>query len=254
MLKTGLLLLLNLALLWWFVRKDGAEYAAFKKLTATADRQRTYRQWVMKSFLVFSGASLLSLLILRRLDSLMWIPGEFVSLATRVRSLMPAMHAPDLEFVLGFVAAAMLAGILFGVLLARRLKAKPATPEHPGTLASIEPLMPRNAAETAWTALLSINAGLSEELFFRLLLPLLLASLLQNALLGFVVATLLFGLVHVYQGVAGILMTAILGGILACLYLWTGSLWVVIAVHAGIDLLGLVVRPTLTRLLHRSHA
>ena len=254
MLKLSLLLVLNLAVLWWFVRKDGAEYTAFKKLTATTDRQRCYRRWVMKSFLLFSGATLLSLLVMQRLDAVVWMPGEFVSLAAHLRSLMPAAQIPDRGFVIGFVSAAVLAGTLLGVVLAKMLKARPATAEHPGTLAQIEPLMPRNAAETVWTALLSLNAGLSEECFFRLLLPLLLAGLLHNALLAFALATLLFGLVHLYQGVVGILMTAILGAILACIYLWTGNLWVVIALHAGIDLLGLVVRPTLTRLLHRSEA
>ena len=260
MLKLSLLLVLNLAVLWWFVRKDGAEYAAFKQLKATADRQRCYRRWVIKSFLLFSGATLLSLLVMHRLDAVVWIPGEFVSLAARLRSLVPAEQIPDKEFVIGFVTAAVLAGTLLGVVLAKKLKVRHATLEHPAmlehtrTLGDIEPLMPRNAAETVWTALLSLNAGLSEECFFRLLLPLLLAGLLHNALLAFALATLLFGLVHLYQGVVGILMTAILGAILACIYLWTGNLWVAIAVHAGIDLLGLVVRPTLTHLLHRSEA
>jgi membrane protease YdiL (CAAX protease family) len=119
------------------------------------------------------------------------------------------------------------------------------------TLGDIEPLMPRNGAETGWAALLSINAGLSEECFFRLLLPLLLTSLLHNPLLAFGIATVLFGLVHLYQGVAGVVMTTLVGVVMAGLYLWTGDLWVAIAVHAGLDLFGLVVRPTFMRLLHR---
>ena len=52
-----LLLLLCLAMLWWFLRNDAAEYAAFKKLTDTRERQRCYRHWVLKSFLVFSGTT-----------------------------------------------------------------------------------------------------------------------------------------------------------------------------------------------------
>jgi membrane protease YdiL (CAAX protease family) len=114
--------------------------------------------------------------------------------------------------------------------------------------------MPRNGAETGWAALLSINAGLSEECFFRLLLPLLLIGVLHNPLLAFISATILFGLVHIYQGVLGVVMTTLVGAVLAGLYLWTGSLLITIVVHAGLDLFGLVVRPTFMRLLHRPTA
>ena len=243
-----LLLLLCLAVLWWFVRNDAAEYAAFKQFTDTADRQRCYRRWLLKSFLTFSGTTLVCLLVLQRLRAVAALPTEFLPLAVRLRSLLPAAQLPDESFLIGFACAAVLTGILLGVVLAKKLKVRHAT------LGNIEPLMPRNAAETGWTALLSLNAGLSEECFFRLLLPLLLVGLLHHTVAAFVAATLLFGLVHLYQGAAGILMTPLLGAVFACLYLWTGSLLLTIAVHAGLDLLGLVVRPTLMRLLHRPAA
>jgi membrane protease YdiL (CAAX protease family) len=107
--------------------------------------------------------------------------------------------------------------------------------------------MPRNAAESGWAALLSLNAGLSEELMFRLVLPLLLAGLLHHVLLAFVIATIAFGLMHLYQGVAGVLATTLLGAVFVCLYLWTGSLWITMATHAGLDVFALVLRPNLTR-------
>jgi membrane protease YdiL (CAAX protease family) len=81
-----------------------------------------------------------------------------------------------------------------------------------------------------------------------------LVGLLHNPLLAFVIATILFGLVHFYQGVAGVLMTTLVGVVFACLYLWTGSLWITMAAHAGLDLFGLVVRPTFMRLFHRPTA
>jgi membrane protease YdiL (CAAX protease family) len=49
-------------------------------------------------------------------------------------------------------------------------------------------------------------------------------------------------------------MTTLVGAVFACLYLWTGSLWITMAAHAGLDLFGLVVRPTFMRLLHRPTA
>ena len=47
-----LLLVLCVGVMWWFVRNDAAEYAAFKRLTTSADRQRFYRRWVVKLSLI----------------------------------------------------------------------------------------------------------------------------------------------------------------------------------------------------------
>ena len=239
------LLLLSVAVLAWFVRHDASEYAAFKRLPDTADRQRSYRKWVLKSFLCFFGTCIVSLLILRALPSLITLPPEFIPLAARLGAVMPTTAMLDKSFLIGIAIGAMLIGTLLAVLMAKKLKTSHAT------LGDIEPLMPRNSAETGWTALLSLNAGLSEECFFRLLLPLLLTGLLHNPLWAFAISTILFGLVHFYQGVVGVVMTALVGAVMAGLYLWTGDLWIAIAAHAGLDLFGLVVRPTFMRLLHR---
>ncbi len=243
-----LLLVVSVAVLWWFVRNDASEYASFKRHTDTRERQRCYRMWVLKSFLTFFGTSMVSLLILRRLPSLITLPSEFIPVAARLGAEMPTTAMLDKSFLIGLPVAAMVTGSLLGVLMAKRLKTSHAT------LGDIEPLMPRNGAETGWAALLSINAGVSEECFFRLLLPLLLTGLLHKPLLAFVLATILFGLVHIYQGVVGIVMTTLLGMVMAGLYLWTGDLWIAIVAHAGLDLFGLVVRPTFMRVLHRPTA
>jgi len=213
-----LLLVLCVAVMWWFVRNDAAEYAAFKRLTTSADRQRFYRRWVVKSFLTLFGTTIVSLLILRQLQALITLPAEFIPLAARLAARMPLTRVLDKSFLIGFASAAAITGILGGVLLAKKTQTSHAV------LGDIEPLMPRNSAETGWAALLSLNAGLSEECFFRLLLPLLLAGLLHSPLLAFVIATILFGLMHFYQGVAGVLMTTLVGVVLAGLYLWTGDL------------------------------
>lgn len=243
-----LMLLVSVAGLWWFVHDDRAEYAAFKRCADTLDRQRYYRKWVLKSFLTFFGTSVVFLLILRTLPSLLTIPAEFIPLAAKLGAVMPTTAMLDKGFLIGVAIGAMVVGILGGVLLAKKLKTSHAT------LGDIEPLIPRNGAETGWAALLSLNAGLSEECFFRLLLPLLLIALLHNPLWAFVVATVLFGLVHFYQGVAGVVMTTLVGAVMAGLYLWTGNLWVAMAAHAGLDLFALVVRPTFMRALHRPTA
>jgi membrane protease YdiL (CAAX protease family) len=90
--------------------------------------------------------------------------------------------------------------------------------------------------------LLSVSAGISEELFFRLFVPLLVALVSGSALLGCVVATLLFGALHRYQGAGGVIATTLVGAVLAYVYLASGALWLAMLFHIVIDLNALVVR------------
>jgi uncharacterized protein len=55
------------------------------------------------------------------------------------------------------------------------------------------------------------------------------------------VAGAAFGLAHAYQGPVGMLTTGVLGGVLAALYLQTGSLLLPVLLHAAIDLRFLLV-------------
>ena len=239
------LLLACLAALAWLTWQDVADHAAFKRLTETLERQRRYRAWVLKSFLLFLGGSVVCLALLGRLGCLIHEPWEFFELARRVRTAIPfAEVGPEL---LGGMVAGVSISVVVAVILAQRNARRAAAP----MLGHVAALLPRNGAETAWAALIGVNAGVSEEVFFRLLLPLLLALVFGDAVLAFAVAGILFGLAHVYQGWVGVLATFLLGLVLAGLYLVTGSLLAAITVHVLIDLMGLVVRPTVARLAAR---
>ena len=89
-------------------------------------------------------------------------------------------------------------------------------------------LLPRTRGEVKYGVGLSLNAGLVEELLFRLGMPALLFGILHNGALAFLVASLLFGLLHIYQKVWGVLGATILGLVFSAVYLLTGSIWVVI--------------------------
>jgi membrane protease YdiL (CAAX protease family) len=63
-------------------------------------------------------------------------------------------------------------------------------------------------------------------------------------------STLAFAVLHAYQGAVGIVRSGLLGFLFAAAFIMTGSLWPVILVHAGVDLLsGLVLGP---RMLERN--
>ncbi|MBW8732872.1 MAG: CPBP family intramembrane metalloprotease, partial [Asticcacaulis sp.] len=106
-------------------------------------------------------------------------------------------------------------------------------------------LLPRTGRERFWAGLIALNAGLSEELFFRLALPLLLATVTGQPALAFWLAVVIFGLGHAYQGLFGVIATTIIGALLGLIYLYSGNLWLVVGIHAGIDLWSLVVMPLL---------
>ncbi|HEY0760500.1 MAG TPA: CPBP family intramembrane glutamic endopeptidase [Acidisarcina sp.] len=244
LLEPLILLIACLGGLYYFVRNDTDEYARFKLLTDTRDRQSRYRIWILRGLLLFALVPLISLAVLGRISTLLTQPVEFAPLSEMLRQRLPRAQMPSPGFLFGF-AGALLAGLAGGLVFAKVIKR--------GSVAArdILPLMPRNGPETAHTAILSINAGLGEELFFRLLLPLLLTLVFGHPAVGFVLATLIFGGMHRYQGIVGVLVTTILGAGFAVIYLWTRSLWIVVAGHALLDLFGLVVRPSLGRLFNR---
>jgi CAAX protease family protein len=244
----ALLLIVALAAVGWFTWRDIGEYAAFKRLTDTKDRQARYRRWVLNAFALFVGGSLAILALLGDLSAVIHPPAPVIGAMQWTHAHLAAPSIGP-EFLGGMVGGASIA-VVFGALLAMRAARRGAKPKVQ-TLGDIEPLMPRNGAETVWTALLSVNAGIGEELFFRLALPLLLVLVTGNVIAAFAIAAIVFGLVHVYQGWVGVLATTFLGVVFTGVYLLAGNLALPMALHAGLDLIGLVVRPTLTRFAAR---
>jgi membrane protease YdiL (CAAX protease family) len=147
------------------------------------------------------------------------------------------------------IAIGLVAGSLIGAVwtLLRRRKGK-----LPAMLGDFSTLLPREAGEGWLAAGSAISAGITEELYVRLLLPLAIAELTGSALAGFAVATILFALAHRYQRWLGVLATGLVGMLFGWLYLQSGALWVAMVAHAAVDLNGLVVRPALAGMLRRS--
>lgn len=78
--------------------------------------------------------------------------------------------------------------------------------------------------------IISLQAGIMEEAFFRGIMQTDLSNVLSPAW-GIVLTALLFGLGHFYQGIAGIIGTALLGAGLGLSYYLTGNLAVPIIGH-----------------------
>jgi membrane protease YdiL (CAAX protease family) len=110
----------------------------------------------------------------------------------------------------------------------------------------VRAIMPDTVGEKGVFALLSLAAGVFEELVFRGFLPLFLMPWTRSYLAGALPVAVVFGFLHAYQGRHGIARTAAMGGVLAVGVVWTGSLWPSIFAHAALDLiLGLVLARSL---------
>ena len=230
------LLLLTLGALRWFLKGDLRGYRRIKRLPDTASRQRTYRLWIAKAGLAFVLPALVGLALLGRLDALVTIPVEFADL----RLWLPRFEGEDRAALLGLMGGGALGGLVLGAFFAMWRGARGLKP-----IGNVGSLLPRNRPELAHAAVMAIAAGISEELAFRLFLPLLLVLVTGNAVVAFGIAIALFGAMHRYQGWAGVIATTIVGALMAAVYLMTGSLWLAMLLHALIDLNSLVLRPAL---------
>jgi CAAX protease family protein len=103
--------------------------------------------------------------------------------------------------------------------------------------APVEPLLPRTPVERAWFVPLALTAGFCEELLHRgFLLSFAAGNGLQSVWPLVVVGSVPFGLAHAYQGVRGVVLTALFGALAAYMTMAFSSLWPAIVVHALVDL------------------
>jgi uncharacterized protein len=104
-------------------------------------------------------------------------------------------------------------------------------------------LLPRTRSERRLFTLVGITAGVCEEWLYRGFFLAVVSAVVGGPSTGVLVAVgaVAFGLAHAYQGPVGVLSTGVLGGIMAALYLDTGSLLLPVLLHVAIDLRFLLV-------------
>jgi len=181
-------------------------------------------------------------------------------LALGVLSLLLAMPSPGLDAIgirplalPAFVAwtTGMTAAGMLLVGLSSRVGSPAAGPRDRLLLH----LLPRTGREKRLFAGLSLSAGVGEELAFRGYALAALQLLFLPPWTAAVATSAAFGMMHAYQGMAGILRTALVGVVLAGSVLQTGSLLPAMAAHALVDLgAGLVLGPRLVARAHETAA
>lgn len=217
------------------VRKDRREYRRFKRYRTTAKRQAMFRKWLLSAFLSFGGLSVAILLlagayVLPLLEQLQGWP-----VLRDIRSFAATDTALFVTIVVGALVGLTVLTII-GIVAAR-------SEPDVVTVGDIRAMLPRNRQELLLGGVMSINAGVFEELLFRLALPALLFGASGSAVAAVIGSVLFFGGLHVYQGAAGIIGTTIVGALMFALYVVFGTIAAPIIAHALFDLRSLVLLP-----------
>lgn len=222
-------------------RKDQREFRRFRRYRSTARRQAMMRRWLLESLVLFGGASVVLLVLVQ----------PFIA-----PLLAATQELPPIAWLRDALAGGTGIGVLVGALVAAAaltaFGARSARRDGGIVIVGdIAALLPRNRPELGWGAALSVNAGVVEELLFRLALPALLVVVTGEPISAFLLAALLFGALHAYQGWVGVLATTVVGLLFTALYAVSGSIGLAMLVHALFDLRTLVVIPMAVYGVHR---
>lgn len=207
---------------------------------------RRYPRMVRTSWLRFGVPPLVLLGSIARWPDFLHLPSEFA--AARMLLGIGDVSAVEQRILIGAAAIGVAIGVGGGMLLTA-WRAWRGRPE--GTLFGDAAAVRPGPGELGWAAALAVTAGITEEAYFRLLLPLLATLAMGSAPIAFVGAALLFGAAHRYQGWRGMLATTLAGAALSVFYLASGSLIAAMAVHATGDLGHLVLRPAVRGWIER---
>lgn len=138
----------------------------------------------------------------------------------------------------GLVGVAVGFAIIVGVVMAQRGKAledEEALERLRRQMRNVERMMPRGDLEMRWFGRLAVTAGVCEELLYRGYLLWYLGHWF-GLVPAVLIASLVFGVGHAYQGPRGIAITTFVGMFMSAVYLLTGSIAACVVIHTLMDL------------------
>lgn len=178
----------------------------------------------------------------QRITVVLWSTAllAFSALRTSVFYTWPIVHESvwQRNIRASFVWGLIIAWIAFNLLRSFRRRNIRLRETTVTALKRLEFFLPSTNDERRWFAIISITAGICEEVLYRgFLIRYFCAGPWHVGLtLAVVVSCAAFGLAHTYQGLGRIISTGCLGAIMAIIFFITGSLWLPILLHAFIDL------------------
>lgn len=245
MLRAWLVLAVIIGLALWRMATNRDRFRTFKNLVESTERKKFFRKWLIESFIRHVVTGLGALAVIGEWGALTRFPAAFTGLMNWL--LQATGLSAEFFHAIGVViVSAMAAGVVVGAVLPP-LVMKLRGNNRLLVVGDISALLPRTPGEYGWTAALSINAGVGEEVMYRLALPLVLFQITGDGAVALLLAAVLFAAAHAYQGWIGLIATFVVGLFLTAIYLLAGSIWPVMLIHALIDLRTLVLMPALMR-------
>jgi len=181
--------------------------------------------------------------------AVLWVLLGLVALLWRLNDRPPeaiGLRSPEGFGWLIFLGSAVLVA---GWLLAELWRVRVDPGYRAATKRQIEreaPFVPRTPSELGHFVLLAITAGVCEETIYRGYL-IWYFDTWMNVWTAGVVSSILFGMVHAYQGPRGAFKVVVGGLVAAALYIVTGSLLVPVVLHAMVDILSGTIAMYATR-------
>ncbi len=225
--KLGALLAISLAIAAYNTYSGTKDYA---KTRRDNNRVWLYRRWIMQSWLIFAAPSVAFLLTAGA-------PHYLVKPIAQGTLADERILRGETEHILSIIAGLLFSSLLVAVaaLAIRRRGTLQRRTQPPQ-----EMLLPTNRHEKRLAIILCLTAGITEELFFRALLPGLLFLITGNAVVAIAVSVAVFGLAHLYAGWTIVVSTAYTGLVLFILYASSGTIIVPMIAHALLDVRALL--------------
>jgi membrane protease YdiL (CAAX protease family) len=103
-----------------------------------------------------------------------------------------------------------------------------------------------------WILPFSLFVGIHEEVLFRGFFLSRMRAVSRSSAVAIIVTSLIFGLLHFYQGLLGIFQTTMIGLFLAIVVTYSRTLWPAIIAHAVFDATNLLIMPWVLRAVKES--
>ncbi|MEU5958700.1 CPBP family intramembrane glutamic endopeptidase [Streptomyces sp. NPDC047525] len=164
----------------------------------------------------------------------------FAALALLALLLSPAMAASDLGIAAPAspvsTAVVIVAVVAVTVVSGRKMRALAEDGRNVPGLASIRAMLPRTAQERRLAIAVAVTDGICAELVYRGLLIAFGAGVLGlNLYAAAALSVLVYAVAGCYQGRSGVIAFAVVGALLAGLYVSTGSLLLPVAIHVALS-------------------
>ncbi len=145
---------------------------------------------------------------------------------------------PDLNFYPTLNTTGLILSAIVLLFIGLQYKQSKVTPENVEMLKdkmkSILFYLPWSKKELRWFILLSISAGICEEIIFRLFLFEFLKEY-AGLIVAFLLTNILFSLTHIMSGKQNMIGSLLLGILFTAIYYFTENIWISILLHMGLD-------------------